>query len=32
VMGGVFHYSKSLWSVMVAHSLNDFLAVVIFRL
>ncbi len=32
VMGVVFHYSKSLWSVIVAHSLNDFLSVVIFGL
>lgn len=27
----VFRYSKSLWSVIVAHSLNDFLAFVVFR-
>ncbi|CAN5606923.1 hypothetical protein BH10CHL1_BH10CHL1_03440 [soil metagenome] len=32
VMGVVFRYSQSLWSVIVAHSLNDFLAGVIFGL
>jgi uncharacterized protein len=31
LMGVVFKYSKSLWSVIVAHSLNDLLAGVIFR-
>lgn len=31
VMGVLFRYSQSLWSVIVAHSLNDFLASVIFR-
>ena len=31
VMGVVFHYSRSLWAVVIAHSLNDFLSVVVFR-
>jgi uncharacterized protein len=31
VLGVLFHSTKSLWSVIIAHSLNDFLAVVIFR-
>jgi membrane protease YdiL (CAAX protease family) len=32
VMGVVFRASRSLWSVIVAHSLNDFLSGVIFRM
>lgn len=31
VMAVVFRYSKSLWSAVVAHSLNDFLAFVVFH-
>lgn len=31
VMAVIFHYSRSLWSVVIAHSLNDFLSVVVFR-
>jgi hypothetical protein len=31
LMAIVFRYSNSLWSAIVAHSLNDFLSVVIFR-
>jgi membrane protease YdiL (CAAX protease family) len=32
IMALAFHYSKSLWSVIIAHSLNDFLTSVIFHL
>ncbi|HKQ99453.1 MAG TPA: CPBP family intramembrane glutamic endopeptidase [Pyrinomonadaceae bacterium] len=32
VMAIIFKYTKSLWSVIVTHSLNDFLSAVIFRL
>ncbi len=32
LMAIVFKYAKSLWSVIVAHSLNDFLAFVIFHI
>ena len=28
----LFHYSKSLWSAIVAHSLNDFISAVIFHI
>jgi membrane protease YdiL (CAAX protease family) len=28
----LFHYSKSLWSAIVAHSLNDFISAVVFHL
>ena len=31
LMAIVFRYSKSLWSVIVAHSLNDFLSFVVFH-
>lgn len=32
VLAVVFHYSQSLWSAIVTHSLNDFLAGIVFRL
>jgi uncharacterized protein len=32
VFAVLFHYSKSLWSAIVAHSLNDFISAVIFHL
>jgi uncharacterized protein len=32
LLGVIFFYAKSLWSVIVAHSLNDFLAGFLFRL
>lgn len=32
VLALIFHYTQSLWSAIVTHSLNDFLASIVFRL